>query len=265
LTTHAHGDALHDTLTDADSAGKAKVVTKPIPWDEEKCSHTFAVSVEVGSAGAHDIAVRVNDSRRKSWTPWSENFKVDLDSAEAQTEKRPRRKKVLNPNLPADFYRSKLKVFQTRKKGDASAFGPSGFWKVHGGIGRSQSVPEVTPEEDVWESAGQRWQQNANTAVSGRRGSTKDVLGTSLTWRRNRRHVQHGSGGLRTLHLPLPSPLAGNTVVFVCARERGRGRESVCARVQISTQAVSKSTCLAACNGCSALTLACNDATVVLL
>jgi len=92
--------------------------SREIRWDKEKRMHVFSVSVEVGQASHRrkdrSVAVRVLDTCTNDWTAWSESLAVDLNGAPANKETRPPKpKKLLHPDLPMDFYRSKLRWRKT--------------------------------------------------------------------------------------------------------------------------------------------------------
>lgn len=124
--------------------GKVHAATREIRWDKEARTHAFQVSVEVGQVGqdrtSRTVAVRVQDARKNVWTEWSEALAVDLTSVSPVKNKRHRKpRKTLNPELPSDFYRNKLKgVRWKRKEGTDNLFTfPAG----NANIARSQSAP----------------------------------------------------------------------------------------------------------------------------
>ena len=127
--------------------GKVHGATREIRWDKEARAHAFQVSVEVGRVGqdrtSRTVAVRVQDVRKNVWTEWSEALAVDLTSVSTVKNKRPRKPcKTLNPELPSDFYRNKLKGVRWKKKeGNSNLVPVSAFPAGNTNISRSQSAP----------------------------------------------------------------------------------------------------------------------------
>lgn len=108
------------------ATGNMAVSKRAIRWDKETQTHTFTVSVDVGHRlGTRTMAVRVLDSAKREWTEWSSALNVEVvahERANLTKDKPAHRRKILNPNLPANFFRGKLKELKERKLVGGSIF-----------------------------------------------------------------------------------------------------------------------------------------------
>jgi hypothetical protein len=92
---------------------KDKIVSRPIRYDPETCTHIFSASIELGRNGKHRIAVRLQGELKKGWTPWSESLEIEAGKEpKGAVRQRQRLDKKKNARTEAAETRSGYHLFE---------------------------------------------------------------------------------------------------------------------------------------------------------